>query len=157
MLRKKSPAAAGSASRRSAFVLLVLLLEGFLILSQHFQWFAFNGHKSWTVLICLAMVGAAFVLMFLWFLVALLFRLRFQFTIRSLLLLTLVVAISFSWLAVARQQAEKQRVVVAEIQGAGGKANYDYQRDLSGAWIAAPHRPGQPGCASCWETTSSQT
>ena len=98
-------------------VLLVLLLEGFLILPQHFQWFAFNGHKSWTVLICLAMVAAAFVLMFLWFLAALLFRLRFQFTIRSLLLLTLVVAIACSWLAVARQQAEKQRKVVAENSG----------------------------------------
>ena len=51
-------------------------------------WFPFNQHKGWTVLIAIATVGAALLLMFLWFLAALLFRLRFQFSILSLLVLT---------------------------------------------------------------------
>ena len=82
---------------------------GFLILSERFEWFAFNRHKGWTVLVCLAMVGAAFVLMFLWFLAALLFRLRFQFSLLTLLLLPVVVAISCGWLATEMKQARKQR------------------------------------------------
>ena len=62
----------------------LLALEGFLLLSAWFRWFPFNQHKGWTVLICLATVGAALVLMFLWFLAALVFRLRFQFSILAL-------------------------------------------------------------------------
>ncbi|MGO8691309.1 MAG: leucine-rich repeat domain-containing protein [Thermoguttaceae bacterium] len=102
-------------------VLLVLLLEGFLILSELFQWFAFDRLKGRTMLLGMASVGLSIILMFLWFLAAVLFRLRFQFTIRSLLLLTLVVAIPCSWLAVARQEARRQREAVAEIERAGGR------------------------------------
>ena len=32
-------------------VLGLLALEAFLLLSEHFRWFAFNQHKGWTVLI----------------------------------------------------------------------------------------------------------
>ena len=60
-------------------VLAVLALEGFLVLSERFQWFAFNQHKGWTVLIAVASVGVFFLLMFLWFFAAVLFRLRFQY------------------------------------------------------------------------------
>jgi hypothetical protein len=67
-----------------------LAVEGFLWLPERFQWFALNQHKGWTVLICLATVGAAFVVMFLWFLAALVVRWRFQFSTPSLLVLTLV-------------------------------------------------------------------
>ena len=63
---------------------------------------------------------------FLWFLAALLFRLRFQFSIRSLLLLTVVVAIPCSWLAVEREQARKQREAVEAIEKLGGWVAYDY-------------------------------
>ncbi len=118
---QEKPPAAGSASRRMRFVLLVLLLEGFLVLSEHFQWFAFNRHKGRTMLLGMASVGLSIILMFLWFLAAVLFRLRFQFSIRSLLLLTVVIAIPFSWLAVARQEARKQREVVEWIEKAGGR------------------------------------
>ena len=90
-------------------VVALLALEGFLWLSERFRWFAFNEHKGWTVLICLATVGMAFLLMFLWFLAALVFRRRFQFSILSLLVLTVVVAIPCSWLATEMKQARKER------------------------------------------------
>ena len=39
-------------------VLGLLALEGFLLLSAWFRWFAFNQHKGWTVLIAMAASGA---------------------------------------------------------------------------------------------------
>ena len=66
-------------------VLLLLAVEGFLWLSEHFRWFAFNQHKGWTVLIAVAIVGAVILLMIIWFLLSLILRLRFQYRIRSLL------------------------------------------------------------------------
>ena len=112
-------------------VVALLALEGFLLLSAWFRWFPFNEHKGWTVLICLATVGAALVLMFLWFLAALVFRLRFQFSLRSLLLLVVVVAIPCSWLATEMEAARKQREAVEEIEKTGGRVVYDYQLDGS--------------------------
>ena len=111
----KKPAAAGSASRPIAGVLALLVLEGFLLLSEWFRRFPFNQHKGWSVLICLAAVGAALVLMFLWFLAALVFRLRFQFGILSLLLLVVVVAVPCSWLATEMKAAKTQRKAAAEV------------------------------------------
>ncbi len=124
-------------------VVLLLALEGFLILSERFEWFAFNRHKGWTMLIAVAAVAAVMVLMFLWFLLSLIFRWRFQFSILSLLVLTVVVAIPCSWLAVARKQARQQRQVIAEILRLGGRVGYDYQFDPTGSWIggAAPLAP----------------
>jgi len=46
-----------------------------------------------------AFVGVAFLVMLLWFIVALVFRWHFQFGIRSLLVLVVVVAVPCSWLA----------------------------------------------------------
>ena len=85
-------------------VLGLLAAESLLFLSERFQWFAFNSHKWWTVLITMATVGIALVLMLLWFVVALLFRWRFQFSIWSLLVLTVAVALPFSWLAVRDEE-----------------------------------------------------
>ncbi len=123
-------------------VLGLLAVEGLLLLSQWFEWFAFNRHKGWTLSICLATVAAAFLLMLLWFLAALVFRLRFQFSILSLLVLVVVVAIPCSWLAAARKQAEKQREAVEEIRNAFGQVSYDYEYDPSGWQIPGP--PGRP-------------
>ena len=101
-------------------VLALLPLEGLLILSEWFRWFPFNAHKGWTVLIAIAERGRALLLMFLWFLAALVFRLRFQFSILSLLVLMLAVAIPFSWLATQMEQARKQRAAVDWIERPAG-------------------------------------
>src|SRR5580700_10559970 len=67
------------------FTAILLAVECLLILSERFQWLAFNQHKGLTVLIALAAVGVTILFMFMWFIAALIFRLRFQFSIRSLL------------------------------------------------------------------------
>ena len=59
----------------------------FLWLSEQFCWFSFNEHKNWTVLIAMAVACAAVVLLLFWFGVSLISRIRFQFSIRSLLLI----------------------------------------------------------------------
>lgn len=94
------------------FVLGLSLVEGALLLSERFAWFAFNAHKGWTVLIALAVVVAAVLLLLVWFVACLLLRRRFQFSLRLLLLFTLVVAVPCSWLAVTMKQARKQKATV---------------------------------------------
>ena len=81
-------------------ILALFALEVFLLASERFEWFAFDRHKGCAVLIAVASAVVAALLMFLWFLAALVFRWRFQFSIRSLLLLPVVVAITCGWLAV---------------------------------------------------------
>ncbi len=110
----------------------LLVVEGLLWLSERFQWFGFNHHKGWTVLIAVAAVGVAFLLMLLWFLAACSFRWRFQFSIRSLLVLTVVVAIPCSWLGVEMKAAKRQKEVVEEIGTLGGNVYYDWDFDASG-------------------------
>ena len=124
-------------------VVAVLALEGFLLLSAWFRWFPFNQYKGWTVLICLATVGAAFVLMSLWFLAALLFCWRFQFSILSLLLLVVVVAIPCSWLETEMKAARKQREAVEEVQKAS-QVVFDHELGPDGRWIAGATPPGPP-------------
>jgi hypothetical protein len=104
---------------------MLFALEGFLLLSERFRWFAFNEHKGWTVLIAVSNVGAAMLLMFLWFLAALIFRRRFQFSLRSLLVLTVAVAIPCSWLAVEMKKAKEQAEAVQAIESEGGGVYYD--------------------------------
>ena len=82
----------------SWLIIGLLAVEGLLWLSERFQWPTW--HKGYAVLIAVAAVGVLFLLMLLWFIVALLFRLRFQFSIWSLLVLTVAVALPCSWLGV---------------------------------------------------------
>ena len=112
-------------------VLGMLAVEGFLILSERFQWFAFNQHKGYTMLIAVAAVAAIMLLTSFWFLLSLIFKWRFQFSIRSLLVLMVVVAVACSWLAAARKRAREQREAVEVITKAGGWVFYDYQVDAS--------------------------
>ena len=94
------------------FVIALLLGVCLLWLSERFQWFGFNHHKGWTVLIAVAAVGVAALVMLLWWVVSLIFRWRFQFGIRSLLAFCLACSIAVSWLAVEMQRARRQAEVV---------------------------------------------
>jgi hypothetical protein len=111
--------------------LLVLLLavEAILLLSERFRWFPFNRHKGWTVLIAVAAVGLFLLLMLLWFIVSLFFRWHFQFSIRSLLVLTIAVAVPCSWLAVEMKWTKRQKEVVEAIEKMGGRVFYDENFD----------------------------
>jgi hypothetical protein len=54
----------------------LLVVEGLLWLSERYRWFWFNSHKGWTALIAAAAVGSVLVLMFLWFIAAVVLRRR---------------------------------------------------------------------------------
>ena len=116
--------------------LLVVLLavEGGLMLSK--PWFP----KGWAVLIAVAAVGVFLLVMLLWFAVALLFRRRFQFSLRSLLVLTVAVAVPFSWLAVEIKWAREKREAVEAWSKLGGVISYDYEMaGISLVGGATPH------------------
>jgi biotin transporter BioY len=107
-------------------VLALLALEGFLWLSERFRWFALNQHRGWTVLVAVAALAVFLLLMLGWFLLAVALRWRFQFSLRSLLVLPLVVALVCGWLATEIKRAKRQREAVAAIRALGGFAIYDY-------------------------------
>ena len=125
----------------------LLVVEGLLWLSERYRWFWFNEKKGWTVLIAVAVVGVAMLVMLAWFFASLLFRWRFQFSIRSLLVLVVAVALPCSWLAVEMKKAEKQRSAAEEIARFKGddrwpvlgKIEYRWQVDEEGAF--SPEQP----------------
>ncbi len=118
---------------RSLLVLTVALLVALLVVEQVFllseRWLP-NGCSAWTTV---ASIASLMTLMFLWCAAALTFRWQFQFSLRSLLALTIVVAIPCSWMAVEMEQARGQRAAVQAIRELGGSVVYDYmwQRRLS--------------------------
>ena len=77
------------------------------------------------MLLAVAGVGVVLLVIGLWFAAALLFRLRFQLSVRSLLVLVVAVALPFSWLAAERKNAREQKAAVEEIERLGGRARYD--------------------------------
>ena len=116
-------------------VIALLAVEALLWLSDRFQWPTW--HKGYAVLIAVASVAVVFVVMLLWFVVALVCRGRFQFSIRSLLVLTVAVAIPFSWLAVEMNAAREQKEAVKAIKK-DAWVPYEYQL---GALLPNPQPP----------------
>ena len=116
-----------------------LAVTGLLFLSEKGRWFSFNEHKGWTVLVAVVGIGVLLLLMLVWFVTALIFRRRFQFGIRTLLVLTLAVALPFSWLAVEMKKAREQRAAVDAIREFGYTA-YDWEFDAEGFFLTN----GQP-------------
>jgi hypothetical protein len=108
--------------------LLVILLavEGILFLSK--PWFP----KGCAVLDAIAAVGFTMVLMLVWLVLAVVFHWRFQFSLRSLMVATVAVAIPFSWLAVEMKKAREQREAVEALVKQGGFVGYDYEVNHDG-------------------------
>ena len=107
----------------------LLAVEVFLLLSEWFQWFAFNEKKGYTVLIAVEAVCLVVVVMFLWFGVSLLFRWRFQFSLRSLVVLVAAVAVPLGAFGVKLREVDRQRTAVEAIREVGGVVHYDYEVD----------------------------
>ena len=103
-------------------VLLVLAVEVLLWLSERFGWLGW--HKGYAVLTGVALVGVAMLLMLVWFGVAVVFRRRFQFSLWSLLVLVVVVAVPCSWLAIEKQRAKGQKDVVDGLSRMGCRVEY---------------------------------
>jgi len=121
----------------------LLVVEGLLLLSERFRWFAFNRAPGWTALISVATLLLAILFLFVWFLLSLLFRWRFQYSIRSLLLLVVVVAIPCSRFAARMRYAEARKETADAIQKVGWSVGYAYEYDESGnaKWDAKPKGP----------------
>ena len=121
----------------------LLAVEGFLLLSEWFRWFPFNEKKGLTILIAVTAMSVGGLLLLLWFATSPLLGRRFQFGLRSLLVMVLVVAVACSWLTVKVQQTRKQREAVGAIEKAGGLVAYDYEVDDYGIF-APPAEPPLP-------------
>jgi len=119
----------------------LLVVEGLLWLSERFQWFGFNEKKGWTVLIAVATLGVILCAMLLCLVLALVFRLRFQFSIRTMLILTIAVALPFSWLAVEMREAREQKHLVTSINDMGREVAYDWQVSSQFQLNAQPPQP----------------
>ena len=88
----------------------LLLVEGLLWLSDRLGWPAW--HKGYSVLAAVATVPLALFFLALWFALALILHRRFQFYLRTLLVLVIVVILPCSWLSVTMREAERQRTAV---------------------------------------------
>jgi hypothetical protein len=111
----------------------LLAVEGLLWLSDRLAWLPW--HKGYAVLTAVVGLAAALLGLFLWFAVALIFRSRFQFSIRSLLVLTLVVALPCSWLAVEMRVAKRQKEAVAGFRHAHANVTYQYGDDACATYF----------------------
>ena len=126
-----------------------LAVTGLLFLSERWRWFPFNEHKGWTVLVAVAGVGVVLLAMLLWWLVALVFRWRFQFGIRTLLVLTVAVALPCSWVATEIREAKRHDEAVYLITKLGGSVLFDYQLDASNNLINGARPPATAWLRSC--------
>ena len=106
-------------------LLSLLPVRGGLFLCEHFRWLT----KGYSVVFAAASVLVVVVFLLLGFAIALLFRWRFQYSLRTLLLLTVIVSIWCSWFAVQMQHARRQRAVAEAIKNCSGWVAYGYQLD----------------------------
>jgi hypothetical protein len=111
-------------------VIGLLVVECLLWLSNWLGWP--QWHKGYAVLTSIATVGAVLVLMLLWLVVALVFRRRFQFSIRTLLVLTVAVALPCSWMTVEMKRSREQQEAVEAIENFAGSVGYDWEYDADG-------------------------
>jgi hypothetical protein len=116
----------------------LFLLEGVLWFSERWCWFPFNRYPGWTVLIAIGVTATVLAAMLFWFAASLLFRWRFQFSIRFLLATVLLVALLCSWLAVEMKAANEQKAVVQVMQDQGIEPVYDYELESDFADFGPP-------------------
>lgn len=110
-------------------VIGLLILECLLWLSERLDWPLW--HKAYAVLTAVAIVGVTVLVMLLWFVASLIFRWRFQFNIRSLLVMAMVVAILCSWMTVEMRAAKRQQEAIEAILSDGG-IEVAYEGDSGG-------------------------
>ncbi len=128
------------------FVLALLAVEVLLWLSERFGWLGW--HKGYAVLTGVAVVGVGMLVMGVWFAGASIFRRRFQFSLRWLLVLVVVVALPCGWLAVEIQKAREQREAVAAIRKLKSTDCYyevKFVADPLLLWMTLRDVPVEPG------------
>jgi hypothetical protein len=111
-------------------VLGSIAATGVFYLSERFRWFAINYCNGWTVLIAMTVLGLVLVALLFWWLAALASRRRFQFSIRTLMVLVIAVALPCSWLACEMKRARRQREAADTIYTFGGHIVFEDQSVL---------------------------
>ncbi len=99
------------------FLFAVLVMQGVLFLSAHFQWFRFNERKGWTVLISVAATAIALLSIATFVVVGRFFNSKSQFSLAALMLLIPVIAIPCGWMARDVERARQQRDSVTLASG----------------------------------------
>lgn len=141
VLTKESPLKPQKSSfSPDRFLYGLLGIVSMLLLGDRFHWLGLGSQKGYTVLAAAAIVAATTTFVLLWLIASLLFRWRFQFGIRSLLVLAVIVAILCGWFVSERNETERQRQAVGEIKG--GQVWYDYQLDVFGDEVPNARPPG---------------
>ena len=108
-------------------VVLLLAVDGVLFFSERFRCFGFNENKGWTVLIAVTSVGLALLVLLVGLAGSMVLRGRFQFSLRSLLVLVMAAALPCCWLGVEIRAAGRQKEAVNAIHKARGVVEYDLQ------------------------------
>ena len=93
------------------FLSAILAWDGVLFLIEQFRWV----QKGWPTLIAWASLGTALLVLLLWYILAVVFHRRFQYGIRSLLILTVAVAFLCSWLAVEVKSGRGQEEIANQL------------------------------------------
>jgi hypothetical protein len=107
------------------FFVGLLIAEGLLSLSEWMHWFALDERKGNALLVAVSVFGVALLILLFWLIAALVFRWQFQYSVRSLLLMTVIVALLCSWFAAEMGHAKRQRQIVENLRKIGCVVNYD--------------------------------
>jgi hypothetical protein len=111
-------------------LLTLLAVEVIILLSAIFRWFGRYEDKAWTAWIAVVCVAIAII-------VALLrpiLRVRrwYQFSLRSLLIFTLICSVASAWVTRRMEQKRLEREAVSAILKDGGDVLHDYQIESYG-------------------------
>ncbi len=108
-------------------VIVLLLVQVVLLLSERFRWFPINEHKGWATLIAMAVVLAALLVILLRMAAGLVLDRRWQFSFQTLFVFMLLSGVACGVLAVQLQQARRQKEAVAALGSAGATIAYDFE------------------------------
>ena len=97
-------------------LLALLPIWGVLFLAEHLRWLP----KGYPVLLAVTSMVVILVLLVLWLAVALMFRRRFQYSLRSLLLVMLLASFGMSWAAVELRAVRRQKEAVDAVESWAG-------------------------------------
>lgn len=115
----------------------LLIIELCLFTADSLSLFGMERGSGWNVIWAIGIFFAVIVGGLVWFVVALVFRRKFQFSILSLISLMCVVAVVAGWFGWKMERAKRQAAAVEAIDAVGSVA-YDYERDEEGKWIRKP-------------------
>jgi Leucine-rich repeat (LRR) protein len=126
--------------RRLGTLIAVLVFESLLLLSDQLHWFTYKDNSRLTALLGCAGVAAlcipsalrigSKIVRSIWLGIASFFRTRrwYQFSLRSLLVFTLIFAIVVGWLGKKIVQKRREQQAIEAIARAGGQVWYDHER-----------------------------